>query len=417
MTYLRCLGASHEVGRSAFLLSTDVNLLLDYGIKIFDQTKKPKYPLTFPEDLDAAIITHAHLDHSGFVPYLYASGNNTKWYATPPTRDICEVMFKDSMKIMGEELPYNESHFTKALRNWHPVFYRKEVRFMDTRVNFFDAGHIAGSAMLEIKYNNKKIVYSGDFNSENTRMHKGAEPIENVDTLIIEGTYGVREHPDRAEIEKKLISEIEETIDEGGHVLLPAFALGRSQELIAILGNHNFDVPIFLDGMSKAITSIYEKYPYYFDNFDHFTSALEKITPVTSIGQKKDALKEPSIIITTAGMMEGGPVLNYLFNLSPNSKIIFTGYNVEGTNGHRLLNEGKIIKDGYELSVNIPSEYLDFSAHAGRSGILNFIKKANPSKIIIVHSDDANADKFSNELKEDFGFDAIAPQPDDKIDL
>ncbi|MFA5050388.1 MAG: MBL fold metallo-hydrolase [Candidatus Micrarchaeia archaeon] len=416
MTYLRCLGASHEVGRSAFLLSTDVNLLLDYGIKIFDQSRKPKYPITFPEEIDAAIITHAHLDHSGFVPYLY-SFTNVKWYATPPTRDICEVMFKDSMKIMGEELPYNESHYIKALRNWHPVFYRKEVRFRDTRINFFDAGHIAGSAMLEIRHDKRKIVYTGDFNTENTRMHKGAEPIEDVDTLIIEGTYGLREHPNRAELEKKLISNIEETLDEGGHVLLPAFALGRSQELIAILGNHKFDAPIFLDGMSKAITDIYQKYPYYFDEFEQFRQALESITMVTSPALKKEVLKKPSIIITTAGMMEGGPVLNYLFNLNPNSKIIFTGYNVEGTNGHRLLNEGKIIKDGYELSVNLPAEYLDFSAHVGRTGLLDFIKKANPSKIILVHSDSQNADQFTTQLRDDFGYDAIAPQPDDKIDL
>lgn len=360
MSYLRCLGASHEVGRSAFLLSTDNNFLLDFGIKIFDESRKPKYPLNFPEELRAALITHAHLDHSGFVPYLYTF-TNVKWYATPPTRDICEIMFKDSMKIMGEELPYSETHFRKAMRNWHPTFYGKELYFGKTKVVYEDAGHILGSSMLDISYNNKRIFYTGDFKVTETRMHKGAEEVKDVDVLIVEGTYGLRDHPPRKEIEEKLISEIEETLEEEGHALLPAFALGRSQELIGALGAHNIDAPIFLDGMSKAITEIYEKYPYYLNNFDDFSESVDSINFVNSSRVRKQATKQPSIIITTAGMMEGGPVLNYLNHVNEKSKVIFTGYNVEGTNGWRLLNHGKILRDGYELDVSLPVEYLDFS--------------------------------------------------------
>ncbi|MDD5023337.1 MAG: MBL fold metallo-hydrolase, partial [Candidatus ainarchaeum sp.] len=160
MSYLRCLGASHEVGRSAFMLSTDKNMLLDYGIKIFDESKSPKYPLNFPENLDAALISHAHLDHSGFVPYIY-SFSGAKWYATPPTRDICEIMFMDSMKIMQNELPYHLNHFVKAMKNWQPTFYNKEMSFGKTKVVYKDAGHILGSSMIDITYENKRILYTG----------------------------------------------------------------------------------------------------------------------------------------------------------------------------------------------------------------------------------------------------------------
>jgi len=416
MVNLRCLGASHEVGRSAFLLSTDNNFLLDYGIKIFDESKHPKYPLPFTEDITAALISHSHLDHVGYVPHMYTF-TNVPWYATPPTRDVAEIMFSDSMKIMGDKLPYNHNNYRKALMSWKPTFYGKEIKFGDTRVTYHDAGHIIGSSMIDIKYKNKKILYTGDFKIGETRMHKGAEYQEDVDALIIEGTYALREHPDRKELENQFIEEIIETIDNGGNVLLPAFALGRSQELISILGSHDFGVPIFLDGMSKAITEIYLKYPYYLKDFDEFSKAVDSVTFVNSSRSRRDATDQQSIIITTAGMMEGGPVLSYLGKVNPNSKIIFSGYNVEGTNGWRLLNTGKILKDGYELDVSLSVKYYDFSAHVGRSDELEFIKKANPSKVVVVHSDSDVADKYSKELRDDLGFDAVAPNPSDLVEL
>ncbi|MBN2478589.1 MBL fold metallo-hydrolase [Candidatus Micrarchaeota archaeon] len=411
---LYALGASREVGRSSFLLRTDKNLLLDYGVKIWTEQREPSYPHPFNFHVDAAIISHAHLDHSGFVPHLYTMGN-IPWYATPPTRDICEILFQDSMKIMGDKLPYKPIHFKKAMKSWNPLFYGKPANFGKTRVNLRDAGHIAGASIVELDYNGKKFVYTGDYKSDETDMHKGAElPKEEADYLMIESTYAFRDHPERKELEKQLFEEIRETMDEGGHVLFPAFALGRSQELISILRGGIKDVPIFVDGMSKKINQIYSKYQFYLKDPENFLDVLSSVTPVTGPRTRKQAVSQPSLIVTTAGMMEGGPVLNYLFNVLPNSKVIFSGYNVEGTNGWRLLNHGKIIRDGYELDVDLPVEYLDFSAHAGRDELLAFIKKANPEKVILVHGD--QTEKFAKELRE-MGFDAVAPQIGDSIEL
>ncbi len=417
MSYIRFLGASKEVGRSAFILSTDKNFLLDYGVKLHQKNRKePSYPVGFQENIDAVLLSHAHLDHCGNIPAIYTF-SNAHWYATPPTRDVAEVMFRDSMKIMGDNLPYDIIHFKRSLKMWRPTFYGKQFPIGETKITYRDAGHILGSSMIELIHNKKKILYTGDFKTEPTRMHKGAEYVEDVDVLLTEGTYGLRDHPDRAKTEELLISEIRETIDDGGHVLLPAFALGRSQELISILGSQIKDIPIYLDGMSKKITELYMKYPYYLYNFDEFNSAADNINFVTSIRDKKAAVREQSIIITTAGMMEGGPVLNYLNNVNERSKVIFTGYNVEGTNGWRLLNEGKIIKDGFELEVSLQTKYMDFSAHSGRKDILKFIEKANPEKLIVVHSDSEDCDAFVKELKEDHGYDAHGPEVGDKIDL
>ncbi|MBI2079168.1 MBL fold metallo-hydrolase [Candidatus Micrarchaeota archaeon] len=251
MVSVYCMGASQEVGRSAFLLNTDKTLLLDYGIKIFGKNGEAEFPLDFNEKtVDAAIISHAHMDHSGFLPNLYTF-SKTRWIGTPPTHDLCEILLADSMKIMGEKLPFDQSHYKKALKYWIPAVYERPMQVGKTEIRLFDAGHIAGSAMIELDYEGRKILYSGDIKLDPTRMHDGLKYDEEVDVLFIESTYSNREHPERKEIEQQLIEEIEETTGEGGTVLLPSFALGRTQELVRVIRAHNKDVPVFVDGMGK----------------------------------------------------------------------------------------------------------------------------------------------------------------------
>ncbi|MEM2908665.1 MAG: MBL fold metallo-hydrolase [Candidatus Bilamarchaeaceae archaeon] len=410
---LDCLGACREVGRSAFMLHTDRKILLDYGIKVFDVSGKPKFPT---EEIrpDVAVITHAHLDHSGFVPALYKHSKQLRWLATPPTVDICEILWADSMKIMSEELPYAERQYKLALRQWSPITYGQPQSFGNTTIKAIDAGHIAGAAIVEIEHENKRIVYTGDFKLESTHMHKGARTIKDVDILIIESTYADREHPDRSETEKRIIYELHETINAGGSVLFPTFSLGRTQELISVIRKHDKSIPIFLDGMGKELTKIYLRYGGYIRNPDAFKEAVASITTVESVEDRVKAIRTPGAIISSSGMMMGGPVLNYLFNINNRSKIIFTGYNVEGSNGWNLLNKGFIIKDGQQLLVDLPVEYLDLSAHAGRSDLLRFIKEANPEKIILVHGD--KPENFAEELRAK-GYDAVAPSIGERIEL
>jgi putative mRNA 3-end processing factor len=410
---MHCLGASEEVGRSAFLLETDRRIMLDYGIKIFDQSGKPQYPLEHAEP-DLAVISHAHLDHSGFVPALYRD-SRIRWYATPPTVELCEVLWNDSMKIMGNELPYRFSHFKRALKNWNPLLYGQDMHTGDTRIKLTDAGHISGASIVNIEYEGRKICYSGDFKMEETHMHKGAKPVEDVDALILETTYAYREHPPRAEAEKMLISHIEETIADGGTALLPAFSLGRTQELIALVRSFNKDVPIFVDGMGRKMTRIYMRYPKYIKNPNEFKRAVRSVKLVEGPYDRREATERPAVIITSAGMMSGGPVLGYISNVNSHSKVIFTGFCIEESNGWKLLNKGFITMDERDLEVDLPVEYIDLSAHAGRNDLLNFIKWSNPEKIVLVHGDEC--ERFANELCDDFGYDAIAPKIGDQIEL
>ncbi len=412
MVSIDCLGASGEVGRSAFLLHTDKKILLDYGVKIFDESGRAKFP---SEDItpDLAIISHAHLDHSGYVPALYKH-SKIRWFATPPTEEICEVLWRDSMKIMAENLPYRMNHFKKALSNWSPITNGQRQSFGKTEITPYDAGHIAGASMILAEYEGKRILYTGDFKTEDTRMHKGAKQIKDVDMLVIESTYSNRNHPNRDEAEQHLVKEVRETIADGGTVLFPAFSLGRTQELIAVIRKYEKDVPIFLDGMGRTITNLYLKYGKYINDVHSFHKAVASVRFVEEIRDKKDAVRSPGVIITSAGMMMGGPVLNYLFNVNNRSKVIFTGYNVEGTNGWTLMNKGFITKDEQELTVDLPVEYIDLSAHAGRNELLSFIRGANPEKVVLVHGD--NPGDFAEELQA-AGYDAVAPKLGDRISI
>jgi len=413
MVSLDCLGAAGEVGRSAFVLNTDKKLLLDYGVKIFDISGKPRFP---SEDIevDAMILSHAHLDHSGFIPALYKHSGKVRWFATPPTEEICELLWSDSMKIMGENLPYSSAHFKKALSNWSPMTYGQTMRFGETAVTMRDAGHIAGASVLDIEYADRRIVYTGDFKVEETRMHKGAKTIKDVDVLIIESTYASKEHPDRKAMEEEIMRQIHETVEEGGSALFPAFSLGRTQELISLIRNYDRDVPVFVDGMGKDITEIYLHYGSYIKDVNSFRKAVNSVIMVEGRDQKAEATQTPGVIISSAGMLMGGPMVNYLFNANSNSRIIFTGYNVEGSNGWLLLNKGTIMVNGQELAVDLPAQYLDLSAHAGRSDLLKFINDASPEKIVLVHGD--APDQFAAELQA-AGYDAVAPKTGDRIEL
>ncbi|VVC04288.1 Ribonuclease J [Candidatus Bilamarchaeum dharawalense] len=412
--FVDCLGASREVGRSAFMLRTDKNILLDYGIKIFDESNLPKFPLETSLKPDMMLLSHAHLDHSGCIPALYRD-NKITWYSTPPTKDICEILWLDSMKIMGDGLPYRLGHFNKALKHWDPLLYKKPIQTGQTRIELFDAGHISGASMIDIEYKGKTFFYTGDFKCDETMMHKGAKFIDGVDTLMIESTYAQKDHPPRKEVEQRLMEEIYDTLESGGNVLLPSFALGRTQELIALIRSYDENVPVYVDGMGKEISRIYMQYPSYIKDPEKFKRAIRSVNLVAGIPDKKAATRQPSVIITSSGMMNGGPVLNYLFNLNSNSKIILTGYCVEGTNGNTLLNQGFITQDGEQLQVDLPIEYLDLSAHAGRTDLIKFIKKAGPEKVLLVHGD--HPEEFAKELKEQHGFDALAPLPGERVIL
>jgi len=418
---LSFLGGVREVGRSAVIVDTgSEKILLDYGTKI--NVIPTQYPKEVNAKLDAILLSHSHLDHSGSIPIIYHQGQKCSFYGVEINRTLSRMLLFDSWKIAryeGEEEKYTKKDIKTAMKHFKPVEYRKPFRIGKTRVTFFDAGHIPGSAMILLETNNKRILYTGDFRLSDTRLIKGADKnIPNVDVLITESTYSDREHPDRLEEEGKMITSIKETIANDGIVLISCFAIARTQEVILALDEYDLKGNFYLDGMSKKATNIIDAYPELQREYNQIKKALNrlKIRFITSPSIRKKAIKKPSVIITTSGMLTGGPITRYIEKLydRDDCTLILTGFQVPGTEGALLLKTGNYIHEDLELKMKMSVRKFDFSSHASRTELFNFARQINPQKIFCVHGD--NTIRFAKELRHEYGFDAISPK-DDRIFL
>lgn len=420
------LGAGGEVGRSCMLMSTSgKQVVLDAGLKVKDQdmtlTGLPK--LAQGIHLDAAIIGHAHLDHSGFSPEVFRR-NRCPVFMTGPTQGLSDLLIKDAKKI-DPELPFGRNDIDGTFNNTIGVPYEMEHTLGDIRFTFQDAGHIPGSAMIDVKADGKRLFYTSDFKTDDTRLLVSAkQPEGQYDALIIESTYAKRYHPPRKEVEQNIIKVIKDTLNGGGNVLFPTFAVGRTQELAMVLAAYRIDAPIYIDGMGRTASEIIANFPRYLKNAGELRAALDNLQEVGR--DKSVVMRQPSVIIATSGMLEGGPAISYALALDNmkkqkeiDSSIIFTGYCVEGTGGWLLKNQQKIRvrprqegKKPREVPINLGVYDTPLSAHAGRHELFDFIEKMNPAKVICVHGDDT--DGFAAELREN-GFNAISPKNGDSF--
>lgn len=381
---IQFLGGSNEIGSLAMLLETaDIRLLFEYGMT---PGKPPSFPLPAPP-VDLTLLTHAHLDHSGMIPWLCSQSDQTI-LSTNLTATLSNILHKDSIKIAkmeGYASPYSTANIKEAERSFIPVdFSQKRGIGNNHEICFHSAGHIPGSLMFEL-IGDKKILFTGDFHTADTRLMKGAKPVS-CDILFLETTYAGREHPKREELEKQFLDKIEEVVTRGGVVVIPAFAVARSQEIALVLRNAGYNV--WFDGMGRKISKIFLKHQRYLRSGDNLKKALNKINLVHSDHGRKMALKS-EVIITSSGMMDGGPVLSYMNKLKndPKSAVLLTGYQVEGTNSRRLIEKGKLDFYGVVENVECEVQYFDFSAHAGHSELIDFAKACKPEKIVLFHGE------------------------------
>jgi putative mRNA 3-end processing factor len=417
MMQLKFLGGAQEVGRSAIMLKDERTLMFDFGIKL---NHKIQYPTAIPK-LDALILSHAHLDHSGFSAALY-NESNVPTFGTLPTLNLSTLLLEDSLNIAKRK--HNKVYFHKRqirtlASKYINLDYHSRAHFGKFDIEFYDAGHISGSAITLVERpkgkDNKRIVYTGDFKLEEQTLHKGAEVIDS-DLLIMESTYSATDHPDRKQTINELVEGVKEVLDNGGNALLPVFAVGRAQEILSILYENGLTPSTYIDGMAKKATNIVMKYPKFINNSDILAKAMHETTWIEERAARKEALNGPSIIVTTAGMLTGGPVLDYITRLNKHSHIFLTGYQLEGTNGRSLLDHGFIIDDEVKKKINTPASFHDLSAHADREDLHEYVKRSSPTKVICVHGDEENTKILAEDLKVE-GFDAVAPKLGDTINL
>lgn len=385
---IRFLGGSNKVGSLAMLLKTKgKQFLFDYGMT---PSKPPEIPMPAPP-VDTMFLSHAHLDHSGMTPLL-CEHDTIPMFTTNLTGVISNLLHKDSIKIAQSEgyaKPYSNGDIRRAKHSVKPVRPGKKKNIDDVLVKFHSAGHIPGSLMIEL-VGSKRFLFTGDFNTIDTHLVKGTKPVK-CDVLCMEGTYAGRNHPKaRKELEKDFIDKIEEVINRGGKVVLPAFAVSRSQELAMIIRKMGLNV--WYDGMGRKVSKIFLKHNEFLRNPGELKKALNQMNFVRSDHGRKLALNA-DVIITSSGMMDGGPVLHYMNKLKDNPKnaVLLTGYQVEGTNSRLLIEEGLLDFYGVKEKVSCEVEYFDFSGHAGHNELVDFARKCNPEKIILMHSDARDA--------------------------
>ncbi|MEK7140846.1 MAG: MBL fold metallo-hydrolase [Patescibacteria group bacterium] len=443
-----CGGVGSVTG-SNFLFEADgkkilIDCGLTQGIKLADDLNWGPFPYN-PAEIDILFITHAHVDHLGRVPKLIEEGFRGKIYSTKPTRALASPMLEDTMGILSKNQNFNlgkiytAENIKLALTLWSGFDYHENIKITENlSASFKNAGHILGSGMLELIYNGKKILFTGDLGNSPSPLLPDTERVTDADYLIMESVYGDRNHESRDERRKFLEETIEDNYKRKGTLIIPTFSLERSQELLfelnELVENHRIPVmPIFLDSpLAIRLTEIFKQYKNYFNetaqkalsedkhlfNFPGLHSTLHS-EESKMIGN----VPNPKVVIAGSGMSSGGRVVHHERHYlpDPNNTLLLLGYQSVGTPG-RLIQEG--VK-----TVHISGEYVQvrahivtisgYSGHKDSDGLLRFVEDMQDTvkKVFVVMGEPRSATFLVQKLRDNLGINAYAPEPDDSVEL
>lgn len=394
---LHFLGGAREVGNVGCILedSSGTRLLIDYGLA---PTKPPRYPTEAPV-VEHAIITHAHIDHIGMAPWL--SSHGTLLHGTDLTASVSEIMWADTYKVSdieGYPLAWDKRDMEIALDSWIPHRFGTWFEVGEWRCRLHPAGHIPGAAMIEIKTPQLTVLWTGDIDTRDSPNAPRAKPVD-CDILCIEGTYGGRVHPDRADEESRFVSRVLEVVSRGGVALVPAFASGRGQDILRILHRAAPSLNVHYDGMGTRVTREWLGCPEFINEPREMEAAFHWSKRVKGKSDRKKALGA-DVIVTTSGMLDGGPALWYLNRLRHDSSnaILLTGYQAEGSGGRRLLENGTLPIFGKQTSVPLEIDKFDLSNHADHDSLCKFARDCKPSNVVIFHAEESAAKALEKDI-------------------
>ncbi len=454
---LLTLGAFQEVGRSSIIVSTsESKLLLDCGISPGARNSWNAYPrLDWADialdELDAVIMSHAHLDHSGFLPALYKYGYDGPVYCTEPTLPLMTLLQGDMIKIgrsEGSRLVFDQRDIREVIKHAITIPYGLVTDVApDVKLVFNNAGHILGSATVHLHVGEgaHNIVYSGDYKYGKTRLLEPAFwNYLRVETLITEATYGSKEDvsPPRDEVEANFVSLANETLKQGGKVLIPIPAVGRAQEIILVINEYMkqkklIEAPVFIEGMISEATAIHIAFPEYLSRElkykileeDENPFSSEYFTVVEHPSNREEALREGgAIIMATSGMLEGGPVIEYFSSLaeSDRNRVLFVSYQVQGTLGRRVLDGSKqvsLLGEGGKIKivdVNCQVNRIEgFSGHSDYNQIFRYVQKLRPKlqQIFVGHGEKRKCEMLAYNLSRQFKLPVGHPMVEEAIKI
>jgi len=453
---LSFFGGAQEVTGACYLLESALNssgqsakILIDCGLfqcpGICEARSHEPFPFR-PVEIEAVFITHTHIDHIGRVPKLFKDGFKGKVYSTPATRELAQIMLEDNLHLLKkgadsekrEGLLFDENDLAEAARNWEGLEYHEEKNIGGFKIRFLDAGHVLGSSMVEIKAENKKIVFSGDLGNPPTPLLRPYEKITDADFLIVESTYGDRLHEGKKERQLKIERVVESTVKNKGVLMIPAFSLERTQELLfefneLVEKGRVPEVPIFLDSpLAIRATEVYRKYERYYNKEAQyiissgdkvFKFPMLKFTLTTEESKAINDVPPPKIVIAGSGMSTGGRILHHerRYLSDPNSAILMVGYQAAGSLGRRIQDGAKSVKIfGEDVPVRCRVETIQgYSAHPDRDMLLDFVKNSADTleKVFCVQGEPAAALFLVQRVRDYLGIDAVAPRYGDSFEV
>ncbi|MGB9134902.1 MAG: MBL fold metallo-hydrolase [Candidatus Bathyarchaeia archaeon] len=410
------LGGTREVGRIAVAVKTEkTQVLLDYGVMM---NNEPGFPMHIaPKNVDALILTHAHLDHSGILPIFYIQ-DKTPLYTTRLTVELAHLLLEDFVHLSSYYLPFEYLELKYMMQSAVYTKYRERRTVGDMTFQLLDAGHIPGSAQILIEAEGKRVLFTGDFNTCKTRLLPPADSdYGELDAIIMETTYANEEHSERLELEKDFVAHVTEVVERGGIALVPAFSIGRSQEIACVLAAHHFEHPVTMDGMSRAANSVIMDNTEFLRDPRLFMDAVHGATWVDGFRDRRIATKKPGVVISPAGMLKGGPAAFYISKLGMRAQnaVFLVSYQIPGTPGSELLKKGACVIDGKICKIKAQVKHFDFSSHCGASQLQEVVKnlKGNPT-VFTVHGAEGNCERFAKWVKTETSFKAVAPNAGDK---
>lgn len=444
-----CSGANTVTGSNFLVEAEGIKFLIDCGLlqgdkKLADETNWAPFPYD-PKTIDILFITHAHIDHIGRIPKLIADGFQGKIYSTIPTKDLTHPMLEDTANILSKDiihglnLIYSKENIEKALSLWQGFEYYKAINIEGGfTVRFLNAGHILGSAMIEITYNGKKIIFTGDLGNSPSPILPDTDIITDADYLIMESTYGDRNHQSHEERRNMLERAIEDNVKRKGILMIPTFSLERTQELLfeinEMVENDQIPlVPFFLDSpLAIRLTDIYQKYTDYFnekvkaiiatgDNIFVFKGLKETLETEKS----KMILKTPNpkIIIAGSGMSSGGRITHHEINYlpDPNNSLLLTGYQTPGTLGRSIQDGDKIVHiGGQEIIVRAKVSTIEgYSGHKDSDNLLKFVENTSETlkKVFVVMGEPRSSMFLVQKIRDYLAIDAIAPETGQSVEI
>lgn len=445
-------GAAGTVTGSRYLIDTgERRILLDCGLfQGFKQLRlrnRAKFPIS-PRRIDAVVLSHAHLDHSGYLPALVRDGFRGPIYATEATRELCEILLRDSARLQEDEADYANRHgFSKhapaeplytladaerSLAYFRDVAFDEEFGLGDAlRCSLLPAGHLLGASIVRLRRRHRTLVFSGDLGRPRDALMRAPVAIEAADTLILESTYGDRTHgPDDGE--QRIGEVVRSTAAAGGTVLIPSFAVGRAQTVMLAL--HRLkqrgeipDLPVFLDSpMAIDATGLYRKYHALHRLTIGEARAMCAVARLVRTADESKALanlRMPSVIISASGMATGGRVLHHLKRIAPDPRnhVLFVGFQAGGTRGAHMVDGAREVKiHGQWVAVNAKVTRIDnYSAHADSDEIMAWLRriKAPPSQVYLCHGEPEAADALRQRIEERLGWPARVPEHMETVDV